>query len=164
MKCMFYIANAAQLAGIFGMIYVRMQHKPAKISTKPRVAYIADKQWTITSLCDSKAPENYCVLSYSFLSLAHPFLKYALLNGHWFLLAVLQKSNRKAAPCANFLCFTAIFFYIKIWFMPEHWNMVLEICKWACPELPWHWPAGPPPQAEKAPHSSLSLWLWLIVV
>lgn len=76
MKCIvFYIANVAQLAGIFGMIYVQIQHKPAKISTKPRVAYIADKQWTITLHHDSKAPENYCVLSYSFFSIAHPFLK-----------------------------------------------------------------------------------------
>lgn len=45
MKCIvFYIANVAQLAGIFGVIYVRIQHKPAKISKKPRVAHTADEQ------------------------------------------------------------------------------------------------------------------------
>lgn len=110
MKCtVFYIANVAQLAGIFGMIYVQIQHKPAKISTKPRAAYIADKQRTITLHCDSKAPENYCVLSYSFLSLAHPFLKYALLKGHWFLLAVLQKATEKLHPVQ--ICFVLLPFW-----------------------------------------------------
>lgn len=43
---MFYTANVAQLAGIFGMIYVWTNHKTAKIPTKPRAAYIADQQWT----------------------------------------------------------------------------------------------------------------------
>lgn len=110
MKCIvFYIANVAQLAGIFGMIYEQIQHRPAKISTKPRVAYIVDKQWTVTLYCDSKAPENYCVLSYSFLSLAHPFLKYALLNGHWFLLAELQEATEKLHPVH--ICFVLLLFW-----------------------------------------------------
>lgn len=151
MKCIvFYIANAAQLAGIFGMIYVRIQHKAAKISTKLGVAYIADTQWTITLCCDYKAPENYCVLPYGFLSLAYPLKKICFIK--WALISIsgAAESHRKATSCANLLCFTAIFIYIKIWFMPEHQNMVLKVCSLrACPELPWHWPAGPPPQAER---------------
>lgn len=94
-----------------------------------------------------------------------PFLQICSIK--WALISISSapESNRKATPCASLLCFTAILIYIKIRFMSEHQNMVLEVCSQrACPELPRHWPAAPPPQAEKATHSSLALLLWLIVV
>lgn len=166
MKCIvFYIANAAQLAGIFGMIYVQIKHKPAKISTKPRVTYIADKQWTINLCCDSKAPENYCVLSYSFLSLVHSFLKYTLLNGHWFLLAVLQKATEKLHAVCKFALFYCCFYLyqnmVHAW-GPKYGAGGLQ--PESLPRAPLAVICWTPLQAEKATHCSLSLLLWLIVV
>lgn len=80
-----------------------------------------------------------------FLFFSPPFLKIGSIK--WALISISSapESDRKAAPCANLLCFTSILIYIKIWFMPEHQNMVLEVwSQRACLELPWHWPAGPP--------------------
>lgn len=121
MKCtVFYIANVAQLAGIFGMIYVQIQHKPAKISTKPRAAYIADKQRTITLHCASKAPEKLLCFIQQFPFFSPPFLKICSIKRALISISSAPESNRKAAPCANLLCFTAILIYIKICFMPKH--------------------------------------------
>lgn len=166
---MFYIANVTQPAGIFGTMYVQTHHKAAKISTKPRVACIGDKQWTITLCCDSKVPEKYCIFSYSFLSLAHPYLKYTLLNGHWFLLlAALQKTTGRLNPVQIRFALLLFFFISKgsscLW---NWWCWSSAASEPAQPlphKLPCLWPPGPPSRAEKAAHSGLSSLLWLIVV
>lgn len=72
------------------------------------------------------------ILQFPFFS--PPFLK--IYSIQWALISISSapESNKKAVPCANLPCFTAIFNYIKTWFMPEHQTMVLEMCsKRACP-------------------------------
>lgn len=152
---MFYIASVTQLAGIFGMMYLQTHHKAGKLSTNPRAAYIADKQWTITLRCNSKIPENFCILSYSFLSLAHTYLKYTLLNGHWcLLLAALQKTTGKWNPVQ--ICLALLLFLLTpkcglcLWnwwcwtltrsleavILPSHWSHWTPIMGWQGSSLP----------------------------
>lgn len=82
-----YIANVAQLAGIFGMIYVRTHCKAAKISTKPRAANTAVSQWTTEPFTHwlQGPPKLPCfILQVPFFSPA--LLKEYSTEWHWFLL------------------------------------------------------------------------------